>query len=215
MSSSTTPTVPRSLGSLARAWWRSLQPLTPSGEPNPSGDRAALARLRRAATPLDALAEPATLELYRRLGFGAGEIERRLPWVAVAAMVLAQVRSEPRHAEGEAAASPAARVGRRSLHGDFVDAAMKPLRFRRLLSAREPEELARELRRLVQLAGGEADVGQLATAVIDWADEQRGERLRTRWAYDYYGAGGAAPAGEGAAEAAAPARPPAELGGPS
>ena len=54
----------------ARDWWRDLQPADEQGQPK-AGDRAALARLRRAATPSDAMAEEATLALFRRLGLKA------------------------------------------------------------------------------------------------------------------------------------------------
>jgi CRISPR system Cascade subunit CasB len=44
-------------------------------------------------------------------------------------------------------------------------------------------------RRAVALAGGRnIDVGDLAASLLDWS-----ERRRMRWAFDYYGAGIAAP----------------------
>ena len=53
------------------------------GTPNPSPRSGALARLRRAATPIDALEEPSVFDLYKKLGFGRGDVDRRLPRVAV------------------------------------------------------------------------------------------------------------------------------------
>lgn len=182
----------------ARHWWRRLQPLTADGEPNPRTDRAALAGLRRTAILADALVEPAVLDLYQRLGFGREEVSYRLPWVAATALVLAHVRKEASSREGQRVPSPAAQVGRPHLGADFTEAPVKPLRFRRLLQARQPEELVRELRRLVQLADREVDVGQLATAILSWPHPEWGERVRTRWAYDYHGAGHAAPDGQAA-----------------
>src|SRR3954470_18086980 len=79
-----------------RAWWRVLQPSFEDGRPNPEGDRAALARLRRAGTLAEAMAEEATQDLYRRLGYGRAPPGRWLPRVAVVAAVLAHVRAEPR-----------------------------------------------------------------------------------------------------------------------
>jgi len=172
---------------LARTWWRALQPYRDDGTANPTGDRAALARLRRMAEPRDALLEEAVVDLHRRLGFGRGRAQNTLPMVAVTAMVLAHVRQDGKR-------SPAQAVGRASFDDkEFETAAMKPLRFRRLLGAREPAEIAREMRRLVQLADGELDVGALAAAILDWPDPERGDRIRTRWAYDYLAAGAAAP----------------------
>src|SRR4051812_12746720 len=79
---------------IARRWWEMLQQRTKDGAPNPAGDTAALARLRRAATPADAFEEPAVFDLYKKLGFGRGDVDRRLPRVAVAAAVLAHIRTD-------------------------------------------------------------------------------------------------------------------------
>ena len=76
---------------------------------------------------------------------------------------------------------------------DLDSAAMSPLRLRRLLQAREPDDLLRQMRRLVDLAGDPLDVGALATLILDWFDEERGDRVRTLFAYDYYAAGGDPP----------------------
>jgi len=52
------------------------------------------ARLRRAATPIDALEEPSVFDLYKKLGFSRVDFERRLPRVAVTAAVLAHIRTD-------------------------------------------------------------------------------------------------------------------------
>ena len=96
----------------ARDWWRELQPSDEHGQPR-AGDRAALARLRRAATPADAIAEEPTLMLFRRLGLQS-ENYPRLPRVAVMAMVLAHIREDlivddngsPLHPAGESDGNP-------------------------------------------------------------------------------------------------------------
>jgi CRISPR system Cascade subunit CasB len=181
------------VGGRARAWWRDLQPQSHEGQPQ-AGDRAALARLRRCATPADAMIEEATLALFRRLGLGPADVGR-LPRVALIAMVLAHVRA---NAEGE----PAARaVGRASLE-DAESARMSALRFRRLLAARQDDELAQQMRRLVTLAPDRRiNVGDLAAALFFW-----GDKVRQRWTFEYYAAGAAAPrdAEPEAAPAAAP-----------
>ncbi len=99
----------------------------------------------------EALVEPAVLELYQRLRFGREGLHHRMPWVAASALVLAHVRKDLAVNEGKRAPSPAAQVGRVSLDVDFTDTLLKPLRFRRLLQARAPDEFMRELRRLVQV----------------------------------------------------------------
>ena len=78
---------------VARRWWEMLQN-TRNGTPNPTRNPAALARLRRAATPVDALEEPSVFDLYKKLGFGRNEVYRRLPRVAAVAAVLAHIRTD-------------------------------------------------------------------------------------------------------------------------
>lgn len=207
----------------ARRWWRDLQPKSRRaeveanggsdrpGEPDGfglaprHGDPAALARLRRASFPAEAMAEEATLDLFRRLGLTQADY-RRLPRIAVIAMVLAHVREDaPPRPDGRR--DPAIRaVGRTSVENED-SAALKPLRFRRLLGCRDDDDdgLAREMRRLVALAGRRINVGDLAASLFFW-----NEGTRTRWAFDYFAAGFAAPAkdardAEGAGNVAEPA----------
>ena len=107
---------------VATSWWRDLQPDPARQHP---GDRAALARLRRAATVGEAMMEPATLALFRRTG-ARGPAD--LPVVALVAAVLAHVRMD----------AGAGRVARQ-LGPDHPDAPetalMSQLRFRRLTAA--------------------------------------------------------------------------------
>lgn len=179
----------RDWAAAARSWWRALQPYDEQEKRNWTSDRGAVARLRRAASPADALVEPAVLDLYRKLGFRrlSGD---RLALTAVAAMTLAHARKETRQ-------HPAAAVGRARFEDkQFETAAMKPMRFQRLLAARAPDDLARGMRRLVQLAGNEIDVGQLAADILKWRDDEAGDGVRTRWAYEYFAAGRDAPAAD-------------------
>lgn len=159
-------------------WWRGLQPDHQRGNPQErGGDRAALARLRRAGTLAEVMAEEAAVDLWRRLG--GGDVQR-LKRIAVIAHVLAHVRE---HDEQRAIR----RVGRQS-YGDADSAKLKPLRFRRLLAAREDDELMREMRRLVQLADRRLDVGHLAASLLFWSDT-----TRARWTFDYFAAAHAQP----------------------
>jgi hypothetical protein len=82
---------------IARKWWQMLQN-NANGTPNPDRNPLALARLRHAAMPIDAIGEPAVFDLYNMLGFARNEIDHQLPRVAVAAAVLSHIRTdaEPR-----------------------------------------------------------------------------------------------------------------------
>lgn len=201
---------------IARRWWRALQPYRDDGTPSPTGDRAALARLRRASQVLDAYGEEAVLELYGKLRFAPSQVERHLPWVAAAASVLATV-SPDRVAARNSRPVPFCRaLGPSRLDYDknrnaeglkrFESAALKPKRLQRLLQSNEnePDELVRQLRRAVALlprsnpASSDSrqhgiDVGALAKAILSWPDRERGDAVRTRWAYDYLAAGDASP----------------------
>lgn len=156
----------------ARAWWQALQP-KPGKR---SGDRAALARLRRETDVVAAMADEAVLDLYRGLGLGnsPSDVARWLPRVAAIALVLAHVRED-------AANGSAVRAVGRARFDDSESAAMKPLRFRRLLACRDDEDLVRQMRRMVTLAGRRVDVGDLAGSLLFW-----NERIRARWAFEYF-----------------------------
>jgi CRISPR system Cascade subunit CasB len=179
----TTQSDPRTRwGQIARHWWSEVQDTNEAGSPNRARDPAALARLRRAAAPVDALEEPTVFDLYRRFGFGRRDIDYWLTRVAVVAVVLAHIRSD---------ASPSDNGYRRGfaemLGGE--NPIMSPLRFRRLLAATEDRDLLIGFRRAVGLAGAKnINVGDVAASLLDWSD-----RRRMRWAFDYYGAGSAAP----------------------
>ena len=165
-------------------WWRDLQPYFSDGSRNPRADRAALARLRRADL-LTAMQDQETFALFAALG---RRHDYELPKVALCAGVLASVR------EDRADQHPARTLGPPSM--DAVEqAAMKPLRFRRLIEADTLEERLLMLRRVVQLAAHKLNVRELAAACLDWS-----ERRCQRWIFEYYNAGFAAPATEPTSE---------------
>ncbi len=155
----------------AAAWWHALQPDPGTQRP---GDRATLAKLRRCATVAEAMTEPATIALFRRIG---ATRPNDLPCIATLAAVLAHVREDV----------PEGRVARR-LGPDYPDAPetarMSPLRFRRLLEAEPGDDQLTAFRRMVALAGGSLPLRDLARALLDWNDERR-----RRWIYDYWNAG--------------------------
>lgn len=162
---------------IAAGWWRALQPYRHDGQRNPTADRAALARLRRADLSA-AMLDPATLELFRALGLRS---PTDLPRVALTAAVLAAVR------EDDPTTHPARRLGidptdpnRRPL--------LSPLRFQRLMLAADDDERLTLFRRAVHLAEGRINVRLLAEALLDWTEDRR-----RRWIFHYYAAGAAAP----------------------
>ena len=165
-------TAPPRPAAVAAGWWHALQPRPDGG----GGDRASLARLRHAATAMDAAMEPVTLDLARRLGMGWRDLGR----VAVTAAVLAHVRDDARD-------RPAARQLGPTAAGD---AAMSWLRFRRLMQAGTDDEQLVAFRRAVALAGGRLNVHDLAGSLLGWDDGRR-----RRWIMDYHNA--PPPTGEG------------------
>lgn len=157
-------------GSIAYEWWRRLNPLDGS---HSGASRAALARMRRAATPTQVLLEPEALRLITMLP------QSRKDRVAILAGVLAFVREvdEPRIARA---------IGRTSLD-DEQSAKLSEARFRRLLQS-QPSELMDPLRRLVRQMKGRVNVGDLADAILYW-----GDGVKKKWIFDYYGVALAAP----------------------
>lgn len=181
----------KAIADAARAWWREHAPRR--GEPR-RADPATFARLRRAARPVQALAEPATMALWYGLPQrwrGTGDDDTKLARVAALAHVLAYVREDlpGRH--------PMRQLGPERPDAPET-AKLKPMRLRQLLAAREPEELGQAFRRLVQLADRQIDVGELAVGLLLWS-----EPVRTRWAFTWHDAGWAAPVISDQPEAAA------------
>jgi CRISPR system Cascade subunit CasB len=161
---------------IAAGWWLGLQPNRRDGTRNPTADRGALARLRRADL-IAAMDEAATFDLFRQLGCSK---EWELPNVALCAAVLAGVREN----EG---IHPARTLGPEP-GGKASTATMSPLRFRRLVEATEPDDRLIALRRAVMLGDRRLSVRGLADACLDWS-----EPTRRTWIFQYYNAGAAAP----------------------
>jgi CRISPR system Cascade subunit CasB len=181
----TEPTRKIDRGAVAAAWWAHLRP-HPSEPDKPAspGNRAAIARLKRA--PISAaMAEPAVAQLYGRLEYQAASVERMLPRVAVLAIVLAHVKTDE--------ARQLARIVGVPRGKQPEDAALKPLRLRRLLAARGDDDILIAFRRAVAIGGAAANVADLAHLVLGWDRDEQGERLRARFAFDYYDAAASAP----------------------
>ena len=155
---------------IANEWWREL---TSEESRRRGARRAALARLRRASTPLEILQEPEALRLITRLP------HEHPDRVAILAGVLAHVRDPDDHRVARA-------IGRTSLDDD-KSALMAEARFQRLLQV-PGDELLDAMRRLVRMTRGKANVVDLSFAVLRW-----GDRVKKRWIYEYYGVSGSDP----------------------
>lgn len=167
----------------AWGWWKSLQPGDDNGL---RGDRATLARLKRASSILEAMSEPAGAGLYRRLAFT--NAERDGPRVALIAAVLAHVRDDDR-------SLPLARAIGAPRGGEDSQQRVTPLRFKRLVAAREPDDMLIAFRRVVAILGDKANVFDLARTLLAFTDpiDNRADIARTHFAFAYHGAADYAP----------------------
>ena len=149
---------------IAHDWWKRL---TANEGARPGQRRAALARMRRASTPLEVMQISDALRLIERLPY---QSEYR---VAALAGVLAFVRETDER-------SVARRIGRDSLDDD-QSALVSENRFRRLLQVQD-SGLMEGMRRLVRMNKGKLNVRDLAAAILYW-----GDGVKKRWIFDYYG----------------------------
>ena len=172
-----------SIGQAALAWWHGLQPRSETDEHGGKhagkhtdkhtgrlGNPAALARLRRAASPVEALMVDAAHDLAKALNRGERD------WVAIGtlAATLAHVRTHDPHPR------MARLFGKQ---GGADTPVVSELRFRRLLQTEPGVERMAALRRALALTGGRANVADLADSLLFWND-----RTRTRWLFEYYDA---------------------------
>lgn len=167
-------------GAKARKWWEDLQPPKEAGRKSGS-NRAALAKLRRCSSWIEAAAQPETALLFNSLGGGS---EARFQRVAVLASVLAHVRSDENRKVAEACGPKA---------GDEATAILSTLRLRRLLTTTGDDAILTAFRRLVALMNDTANVADLAKLILNWDSEWSGEETRMQFAFEYWQAGAAAP----------------------
>ena len=166
----------------AARWWRGLQRTLRNGETNPNADPGALARLRRASAPIEALTEPVVHRLYRELSAGTYN-ERRAEAVAVLAMVLAHVRKD---CDDDREGAALLKLGHKLAAGD--PPLLSTLRLKRLTSAREGDDVLRCFREAVALLRDTVPVVDLVCNVLGWMDEDCRDQIRTRFLFDYHGA---------------------------
>lgn len=142
-------------------WWNKLE--------DHRGDRAAL---RRAANIDQVFFNPAFHRLWRSL---KGTRWRREERVALIVALAARVR-------GHRPDKPfAAQLG--SPPGGREKAALSGLRFRRLLQAREPDDVLQSCSRAIAMCSHNVNLLNLAESLYWW-----GDGVRKNWAFDYYDA---------------------------
>jgi CRISPR system Cascade subunit CasB len=142
-------------------WWKGLEE-----------DRAGRAELRRCGTITEVAFTAPYHRLLRRLGSRLGETDARR--VALLAAVIAHVDGEPT----EDISLPR-RMGRAK--GDGQGAVISDVRFRHLLRSEEPDDLLRELARVLLQLDRKAAIDALFRDLMRWD-----EPTRMRWARDYY-----------------------------
>jgi CRISPR type I-E-associated protein CasB/Cse2 len=150
------------------SWWHKLHPDKQSGE---RGDRAGIAKLRHAATVMEASMEPAVIALCYDLGGRPEEMNQ----VALIAAVLADLRET---SSGESIA--------RALGQPEGAPLCSASRFRRILEASELDVQLTAFRRALALLKHRGNLADLVQSLLDWNDAVRRDARRQRWLYDYY-----------------------------
>ena len=166
-------------------WWNGLQP---NEQTKQRGDRASLAKLRRATSVMEAAAEPVTADLFKALGFVRSGAPRDLPRAALIAAILAHIpkdKDQRRETLAQAIGTP--RGG-----GDTTQL-VTPLRLKRMVAARESDDLLMGFRRTIAILKDTANVKDVARQLLLWTDEYHADRARTLFMFDYHSADNAAP----------------------
>jgi CRISPR system Cascade subunit CasB len=158
-------------------------------------NRGGRARLRRCATPLEAVFEPAFHDLLRRIEEALALQEKQVSKDdrhALAALAALVARFPGDAKAGDEAPTPAAAGKKRPgvaarlgapVEGTKDQPRLHPLRFRRLLDAKNVDELFPQLRRALAVIKEDVDLAGLGDALLHWNDD-----TRRCWAYDYYAA---------------------------
>lgn len=149
-------------GQIVLRWWKAnLRPDTDTG-----AVRGFRARLRRADTALEMLAEQRVIALHETLG----EYAPRDPLVlaALAQLVASVEGNKPQ------------RIAR--IFGGGEEPVLSNLRFQRLIRIDKRPELAVALRSALPLIDNACNVASLVEDFLFWS-----ERVRIRWCFDYFG----------------------------
>lgn len=166
-------TQPESPGAVCADWWRQ------TFGADDGGARMVRARLRRSATPAEALTIEAVHDLNAQLraaGYRPGADR-----LALVAIVLAHVAESGNRRLAEAFGQRESKDGPRAL---------SELRFQTLIHTTDGVGLIAPLRRAMVIARRTpVNVAALAADLYRW-----NENVRTGWCFQYYGASDAAPA---------------------
>ncbi len=169
-------------GQIARKWWRALSDTK-------YGDRAAMARLRRCETPVDALTVAPALALSRALQRNQPDTSSFQDALGLA-ILLAHVKEDDTQHLMRAAGWKTFPGEKKETEAGADHPLLSELRFRRLIQTASDEKLT-AFKRLVRIMSGKVDVVDLAESYLFWGDKRR-----ERWAFDYFAAGSAQPAKE-------------------
>jgi CRISPR system Cascade subunit CasB len=165
------PDVPAERVSALVAWHNRLTERRSAG---------ARARLRRARARAEAAAEPSALSLLRMLPEREGEGALDL------ARVLAHVkRHEGRMRVLQKAGWKRFPEGKESASGEDRPL-LSEVRFRRLLQTEPGDAWVKATVRLVALLDGVVNVDDLARDFLAWYDPDRRDRVKIKWAKEYY-----------------------------
>lgn len=145
-------------------WWSSLQ----------EEDRAGRAELRRCGTLAEVAFTSAYHRLLKRLGSRLSRADERQ--LAALAAVLAHIETEPGGAESLARTMASPKGG-----STEAGARVSEARFRQVIRCTDPEELMRDLIRVVRQLDRKADVDSLSRDLNRWTEE-----TRLKWARDYF-----------------------------
>lgn len=179
----------KTLGVIVWRWWIDLHP-----DAHGRGDRGPRARLRRCATPAEALVEPQTIRLIEALREEeTGRLDERIGrsleaahfrreprdgiLSAIACLAACLAEAEPPQDKSDRRADFAARLGqtRESQRpSESEQPRLSRLRFARLMQAEGWPDRQRELRRALKMLGeARFNVERFATDLVWWGDASR------------------------------------------
>lgn len=176
-----------SAGAHAYEWWKRMRDPT-------SGDPGMLARLRRCRGTLDAMGIRAALILARKLGAAHRDVpDSRTRDAVDLARILAHVKEHDQNKPMRAAGWKHFAGNRKESEAGDDRPRLAEARFRRLLDTGDGEEKVTAFIRLIALLGDAVNVEDLANDFLDWSNPEKRDRVRERWAFQYYAAGSAMP----------------------
>lgn len=173
---------PRGAGAVALDWWRRYC------DPG-SADPAVRARLRRCDSPIDAASIQPAVTLARHLGaFSESADDARVNTALNLARTLAHVREHTPQTAMRMAGWKTFAGDRKESEAGEDRPILSEARFRKLLTTGPGEEQLNAFVRLIKILDGAVDVAALSADFLDWSHPWKGERVRKKWAEEYYAA---------------------------